>query len=149
MANTRKTQPHAGDVAAFLASVEDDKRRADAQEALGLMRRVTGVEPVMWGHAIVGFGHQRYTTADGKENEWFAVGLSPRKASLTLYGLTYGDSNADLLAQLGPHTTGKGCLYIKRLDAVDHAVLADLVDRSWRTNHQEPRSCTSGADARI
>ncbi|MET0767447.1 MAG: DUF1801 domain-containing protein [Aeromicrobium sp.] len=135
---TRKTQPHDGDVAAFLSSVEDERRRADAEEALELMRRVTGAEPVMWGAAMVGFGRQRYTTADGKEHEWFAVGLSPRKASLTLYGLTYYDSNDDLLARLGPHTTGKGCLYIKRLDAVDHDVLAELVERSWQTNQDDP-----------
>jgi hypothetical protein len=136
--STRKTQPHEGDVAAFLSSVEDERRRADAEEVLGLMRRVTGARPVMWGSAIVGFGRQRYTTADGKEQEWFAVGLSPRKGALTLYGLTYDASSADLLARLGPHTTGKGCLYVKRLDAVDHEVLADLIDRSWRTNHQDP-----------
>lgn len=133
---TRKTQPHDGDVAAFLASIGDEKRRADTEDVLELIGRVTSTQPVMWGSAIIGFGRQRYTTADGKEHDWFAVGLSPRKASLTLYGLNYDDSNADLLARLGPHTTGKGCLYLKRLDAVDLEVLADLVARSWRTNHQ-------------
>jgi hypothetical protein len=136
--STRKTQPHGGDVAAFLDSVAEEKRRADAVEALELVRSVTGAEPVMWGSAMIGFGNRTYTTSDGKEHEWFVVGLSPRKASLTLYGLIDDDSHIDLLARLGPHTTGKGCLYIKRLDAVDHDVLADLVERSWRNGQRGP-----------
>jgi hypothetical protein len=89
---------------------------------------------VLWGTSMVGFGSQRYTTADGKEHEWFAVGLSPRKAALTLYGLTYYDSNQDLLERLGPHTTGKGCLYVKRLEDVDRDVLVELVERAWAAN---------------
>ena len=135
MADDRKTKPGTGDVEAFLDGVQDERRRTDAQSALDLMAEVTGVEPVMWGSSMVGFGRQPYTTADGKEREWFAVGLSPRKASLTFYGLTYYESNKDLLERLGPHTTGKGCLYVKRLDALDREVLAELVERSWAENN--------------
>jgi hypothetical protein len=135
MADDRLTRPGDGDVGAFLDAVPDERRRSDAQAALQLMREVTGVEPVMWGSSMVGFGTQRYTTADGKEREWFAVGLAPRKASLTLYGLTYYESNQDLLDRLGPHTTGKGCLYLKRLDDVDRDVLVELVERGWESNH--------------
>jgi hypothetical protein len=134
VADDRLTKPGTGDVAAFLDSVPDERRRADAMAATELMREVTGAEPVMWGASMVGFGTQHYTTADGKEREWFAVGLSPRKAALTLYGLTYYDSNQDLLERLGPHTTGKGCLYVKRLDDVDHDVLVELVERAWGAN---------------
>lgn len=133
----RTTRPTDADVEAYLASVSDERRRADAAEALALMREVTGAEPRMWGTSLIGFGRQPYRTADGKEREWFAVGLAPRKAALTLYGLTYYGSNDDLLARLGPHTTGKGCLYVKRLDAVDRDVLTELVARTWRTNHRD------------
>ena len=87
------------------------------------------------GTSIVGFGRQPYTTADGKEREWFAVGLAARKAALTFYGLTYYGSNQDLLAELGPHSTGKGCLYVKRLDDLDLDVLTTLVRRAWESNH--------------
>ena len=132
---TRKTQPTEVDVEEFLASVDSERRQRDAREVLALMRQVTGAEPVLWGTSVVGFGKQPYTTADGKEHEWFAVGLSPRKASLTLYGLTYYGSNQDLLERLGPHTTGKGCLYLKRLEDVDRDVLVELVQRAWETNH--------------
>jgi hypothetical protein len=135
VADDRKTQPTEGSVSAFLAGVTDDRRRADAEEALELMREVTGAEPVLWGSSMIGFGRQPYTTADGKEHEWFAVGLSPRKASLTFYGLTYYESNTDLLDRLGPHTTGKGCLYVKQLDALDREALTELIERSWQANH--------------
>ncbi len=134
MADDRLTKPGAGDVRAFLDSVPDERRRKDSVAATELIREVTGAEPMMWGTSMVGFGTQRYTTADGKEREWFAVGLSPRKAALTLYGLTYYDSNQDLLGRLGPHTTGKGCLYVKRLDDVDRDVLVELVERAWAAN---------------
>lgn len=134
----RKTLPHDGDVDAFVAQVPDDRRRADTEEVLELMRRVSGHEPRMWGPSMVGFGRQPYRTADGKERETFAIGLAPRKAALTLYGLTYYGSHTDLLERLGPHTTGKGCLYVKRLDDVDRSVLEELVRRSWAENHDKP-----------
>lgn len=131
----RTTRPTADDVAAHLATVEPARRREDAEAVLALMREVTGAEPVMWGTSMVGFGRQPYTTADGKQREWFAVGLAARKAALTLYGLTFYGSNEDLLERLGAHTTGKGCLYVKRLDDVDQRVLRELITRAWEQNH--------------
>jgi hypothetical protein len=134
----RITRPTDEDVTAYLDAVPDERRRADALDALDLIRSVTGAEPRMWGASMVGFGRQPYRTADGKDHEWFAVGLAPRKAALTLYGLTYYGSNADLLERLGPHTTGKGCLYVKRLEDVDRGVLTELVRRSWEANNEQP-----------
>lgn len=134
----RITRPTGEDVTASLDAVPDERRRADALDALDLIRSVTGAEPRMWGASVVGFGRQPYRTADGKEHEWFAVGLAPRKAALTLYGLTYYGSNSDLLERLGPHTTGKGCLYVKRLEDVDRDVLTELVRRSWEANNEQP-----------
>lgn len=132
---SRKTTPTEADVEEFLSSVANERRREDARAALELIRDVTGVEPVLWGSSIIGFGRQPYTGSDGKQREWFAVGLAPRQASLTLYGLTFYGSNEDLLQRLGPHTTGKGCVYVKRLDALDRAVLVELVQRAWAANH--------------
>jgi hypothetical protein len=132
----RKTVPTETSVDEVIESTVDERRRKDAREALELMTEVTGAEPVVWGTSMIGFGRQPYTTADGKQHEWFAVGLAPRKASLTFYGLTYYGSNDDLLERLGPHTTGKGCVYVKRLDALDRDVLAEMVRRSWQENHQ-------------
>lgn len=132
----RKTTMTDGDVEAFLASVPDERRRADAREALAVLREVTGAEPRMWGGSIVGFGEVAYRGAGGATSDWFAVGLAPRKAALTLYGLTYDGSNDDLLARLGPHTTGKGCLYVKRLADLDRDVLTALVTRAWGAGHE-------------
>ncbi|GAA4747336.1 DUF1801 domain-containing protein [Gordonia alkaliphila] len=129
------TQPTDASVDEFLAAVSDERRRTDSQAVCALMGEVTGEQPRMWGPSMVGFGHAPYTTADGKSHDWFAIGLAPRKAALTLYGLTFYGSNTDLLDHLGPHTTGKGCLYIKRLDAVDHDVLRALITRSWEAAH--------------
>ena len=134
----RITQPSDADVTAFLDGVTDDRRREDARAVVELMREVTGASARMWGTTTSGFGRQPYRTADGKEREWFALGLAPRKAALTLYGLTYYGTNTDLLDQLGPHTTGKGCVYVKRLDDVDRDVLTELVRRSWETNNEQP-----------
>ncbi|WP_224275870.1 DUF1801 domain-containing protein [Nocardioides lacusdianchii] len=131
----RKTLPTAASVDAVVDAAADERRRADAREVLELMQQVTGAEPVVWGSSMIGFGRQPYTTADGKEHEWFAVGLAPRKAALTLYGLTFYGSNEDLLERLGPHTTGKGCVYVKRVDALDRDVLTEMVERAWQENH--------------
>lgn len=131
MADDRKTKPTDASADDVIATVDDERRRADAQAALDLMRRVTGVEPVVWGPSMIGFGTQPYVTADGKEREWFRIGLAPRKAALTLYGLTFYGSNADLLNRLGKHTIGKGCVYVKRMSDVDEAVLTELVERAW------------------
>lgn len=126
-----KTQPTETDVVAFLDSVDDEKRRTDALDLLELMKLVTGADPVMWGTAIVGFGSYHYKGASGREGEWMVVGFSPRKTALTLYGV-YDDYAPDpLFDQLGPHTTGKGCLYLKRLSDVDAATLEALIHAAW------------------
>ncbi|UFN42918.1 DUF1801 domain-containing protein [Nocardioides okcheonensis] len=118
----------------ILSATADERRRDDARAAIELITRTTGAEARVWGPSIVGFGHAPYTTADAKVHDWFAVGLSPRKAALTFYGLLQ-DGPDELLDLLGPHTTGKGCLYVKRLDAIDTAVLGEIVARAWREKH--------------
>lgn len=130
----RKTHPSTADVDAFLADVESPRRRGDAIRATQIMREVTGVEPVLWA-TMVGFGRHRYQTADGKWHEYFAVGLAPRRQALVLYGLTFYGSNAELLERLGPHTTGKGCVYVKQLDTCDEDVLRELIRIGWEENH--------------
>lgn len=125
------TRPTDADVTAFLDAVSDERRRAEGHAMRALMERVTGEPAVMWGTAIVGFGSLPHTNTTGT-NDWFVVGFSPRKGALTLYGVHDGYGPADpLLAELGPHDTGKGCLYLKRLDAVDSGVLERIVRAAW------------------
>lgn len=137
-ARDRTTHPTDVDVAAFLTAVDDPRRRSEAEQVVALMRQATGVSPEMWGPTIVGFGRTPYRTADGKLRESLTLGLSPRRAALTLYGLT-SDADETLRARLGPHTTGKACLYVKRLDDLDLDVLAELVRSAWGRAH-DPRT---------
>ena len=111
----------------FLASVEHPVRRADAEVLMGMMERVTGTEPVMWGPSIIGFGRYRYEYESGRTGESMITGFSPRKANLVLYIMPgYGDF-AGLLDQLGKHKVGKSCLYVNKLADVDLEVLERIV----------------------
>ena len=127
-----KTTENDGDVAAFLTSVPDSLRRADAHTLVELMSRATGQPPRMWGGSIVGFGRYHYVYASGREGDAAAVGFSPRKASTTVYLVGGSDDHTDLLKRLGPHSTTGSCLYLKRLDQVDLMVLEELVARSYQ-----------------
>jgi hypothetical protein len=119
--------------------VPDQRRRADGHALRALMQRVTGAPATMWGPAIVGFGAQPYTNTTGT-NDWFVVGFSPRKKALTLYGIHDGYGPADpLLGDLGPHTTGKACLYIKQLSDVDEYVLHRMIRNAWERAHSAVR----------
>jgi hypothetical protein len=126
-----KTKPTDADVKAFLASVPDERRRAEGFAVLELMQRVTGTAPVMWGPTMVGFGTMHYR-GKSSEGDWPILGFSPRKGALTLYGLQSAyQGHEPLLDDLGPHTLGVGCVYIKRLDAIDQSALERLVKQAW------------------
>jgi hypothetical protein len=134
-----ETRPTAADVNEFLDSVPDDRRRAEGHALRSLFERVTGAPAVMWGPSMVGFGCRPYTNTTGT-NDWFVVGFSPRKSALTIYGIHdgYASTPDPLLATLGPSTTGKGCMYVKRLDRIDERVLEQLVRNAW-SQSSEPR----------
>lgn len=124
-----KTQKNDASVTDFLNGV-DEKRREDCFALLELMEDVTGEPAKMWGTSIVGFGDYHYHYASGREANWMLTGFSPRKQNLTLYIMSGFDAYDELLAKLGKHSTGKSCLYIKRLSDVDTDVLRRLVKTS-------------------
>jgi hypothetical protein len=125
-----KTKQTDASVEDFLNSVEDEVKRKDCFEIVKIMKQATKSEPRMWGPSIVGFGDYHYVYESGRENDWFLAGFSPRKQNLTLYILSGFDRYKDLLKKLGKHSTGKGCLYIKKLADVDTKVLNELVEES-------------------
>ena len=125
-----KTKKNDGDVPAYLDSVDNDRRRRDAHTVNEIMRRLSGSEPTMWGTSIVGFGEYSYVNASGKETTWMKIGFAPRKQALTLSIMDGFDDYDSLLERLGPHSTGKACLYIKDLDQIDRDVLEDLISGS-------------------
>ena len=125
-----KTTRNDADVGQFLDAVPDPRRREDARTVCTLMTEVTGEAPAMWGDSIVGFGSRRLRYDSGRELDWPVVAFSPRKGATTVYVLDGFDGYEDLLGRLGRHRTGKGCLYLSSLAAVDQDVLRELVRRS-------------------
>ena len=126
-----KTQATDASVEAFLAKVEPEQRRADGRAVTEMMARITGEPATMWGPSIIGFGTHHYRYESGREGDICRIGFSPRKAQLVFY-IGAGSGRLDpLLAMLGKHSTGKGCLYIKSLTDVNQAVLEQLITESW------------------
>jgi hypothetical protein len=125
-----KTKKNKASVEKFLNSVKDEKKREDSFKILKLMKQITKAEPEMWGTSIIGFGSYHYKYASGREGDWFLTGFSPRKQSLTLYLMTYLEKNKEILKKLGKYKTGKGCLYINKLEDVDLKVLKELITTS-------------------
>ena len=128
-----KTVPTDIDVVTFLDAVEHPVRRRDAATLAALMARVTGERARMWGPTIVGFGTYHYRYPSGREGDMAAASFSPRASATTIYLADGVDAHSELLGALGTHTVGKGCLYVKDLDAVDLDVLEEIVRRSYLT----------------
>ena len=125
-----KTKPTDVSAEDYLNSIEDETMRQDAFRILGLMKEVTGENPILWGSSIIGFGSYPVKYASGREAEWMKIGFAPRKRNLTLYIMDGFDHYDALLAKLGNYKTGKACLYINKLDDVDMQVLKELIERS-------------------
>jgi Domain of unknown function (DU1801) len=122
-----KTKPTEVKPKDFIAAVENDTRRKDAQALLKLFEKVTGWKAQMWGPTIVGFGTYRYTYETGRTGSMCVVGFSPRKANLVIYAANAPGHKA-LLGKLGKHKGGdEQCLYINKLEDVDLDVLEKIV----------------------
>jgi len=126
---TNKTVQNPVDPAEFVSGVEPARRREDGLVLLKLFSDLTGLEPVMWGPTIIGFGRYAYKYESGREGESMLTGFSPRKANLVMYIMPgySGDVMADKLARLGKYKLGKSCLYINKLADVDIDVLSEII----------------------
>ena len=122
-----KTKPTAQSVSQFIQGLESASRQAEAATLIEMMERATGEKPKMWGPSIIGFGKVAYAYESGRTGETPVVSFSPRKASLVLYVGTCLGSVGPLLAKLGKHTTGKACLYVKKLDDVDLDIVEKII----------------------
>ena len=134
-------QPTGTDLEAFLEAVPNEQRRADARELSALLSEITGEPPVLWASGIVGFGTYHYRYDSGREGDAPVAGFAPRSAHLVIYlvgGFT--DRHEGLLERLGPHKTGKSCLYVKRLADIDLDVLRTLVTRSMKVHRGQDRA---------
>ena len=127
-----KTKATKASVSAFINSIEDTGKRADARKVAAMMRKATGKRAKMWGPSIVGFGTYHYKYDSGREGDFMITGFSPRKQALTLYIMAGFREYDSLMKKLGKYKTGKSCLYIKRLSDVDEKVLERLINESVR-----------------
>lgn len=123
---TKKTELS---VDAFIRKVPEAQKRKDANIILELMEKATKVKGKMWGTSIIGFGDRHLKYESGRELDWFVMGFSPRKQNFALYISGTVEKQQSLLKKLGKHKTGKGCLYINKLDEVDMAVLKEIIDK--------------------
>ncbi len=126
MAAENKTKATAVSAQEYLDAIPEPARRADARTLAELMEKATGEKATLWGPSIVGFGTHHYVYDSGREGDMPLIGFSPRKPATVLYGTAGFPGAGELLAKLGKHTTGKGCVYIKKLADVDLAVLEQM-----------------------
>lgn len=110
-----KTTPSNMNIDDFLAQI-DEKRLPDTKELIKMMSEITNKEPVIWGKDIIGFGNVHLTYASGRELDYFLIGFAVRKTSFTIY-LSI-EVNKKVFIDLGKHTKGVGCLFIKELSDV-------------------------------
>lgn len=132
-----KTQPTDASVEDFISAVDNDRRREDARVMDALLREVTGLEPVMWGPSIVGYGRYTYVNTTKKPADWPIIGFSPRKGAMTVYIMPGFTGRPDLMARLGPAKTSVSCLYVNRLDQLDMGVLRELCEWSVETMRRQ------------
>ena len=125
-----KTQKTKASVSAFLNAIEDDQIRKDSKAVAAMMQKATKAKPAMWGTNLVGFGQARFKYATGRELDWMLVAFAPRKNNITLYIMSGFERHDELMAKLGKHSHGKGCLHIKRLSDVHLPTLQKLIDAS-------------------
>ncbi len=133
-----KTKVNDASVDKFIRGFPEDRQK-DCYKILEMMKKATKHEPKMWGTSIIGFGDYHYKYASGREGDFFITGFSPRKQNFTLYINSGFDEYGSLLEKLGKHTTGKSCLYIKKLADIDTKVLRELVTKSVKavSKHSE------------
>ena len=131
MATKTKTTETDVDVFGFLnAFADSEQKKQDSIRLIELMQKWSGFKPKMWGPTMIGFGSYHYKYASGREGDAPLIGFSPRKANLALYITSDFDRYGALMDRLGKFTTGKACLYVKRLSDVDEATLRELVRQS-------------------
>jgi len=135
-----KTKPTRVSLTSYLDTIADADRRKDCKALATLMKRVTGCAPTMWGTSIVGFDQYHYKYASGHEGDSCVVGFSSRKGDISIYvmGVLQHADGRTLLATLGKHKAGKGCLYVKRLADIDMGVLERIV--AWSVADTRRRS---------
>ena len=137
--NQNKTVATDQSVEQFIDGVDNEVKKSDSLTLLDMMVDITDETPVMWGSSLIGFGTYHYKYASGREGDFFLTGFSPRKQALTIYIMPGFSDYDEILGKLGKYKTGKSCLYLKKLDDVDHHLLRELISKSvaYMRDHYE------------
>jgi hypothetical protein len=125
-----KTTETENSVTEYLNAIPNEKRRNDCAVLTELFKKQTGFEPKMWGTAIVGFGSYHYKYDSGREGDAPLIAFSSRANAISLYLSANFDQREALLKKFGKHKTGKGCIYIQKLEDIDAAVLSKMIKNS-------------------
>ena len=127
-----KTKETSASVDKFLASVKDERKRADSYTLIEIMKKITKLEPKMWGPSIIGFGSYHYKYPTGREGDMPIAGFSPRKQALTIYIMAGFKKYPELMKKLGKFKSSVSCLYVKKLENIDIKVLKELIKESYK-----------------
>jgi uncharacterized protein DUF1801 len=122
-----KTKPTQASVRDYIDAIDDATRRKDCEVLVKLMTKASKHPAKMWGTSIVGFGTLHYKYESGREGETCLVGFSSRKGDISIYGTKSAPDHEKLIAKLGKHKMGKGCLYVRTLSDIDLKILEQLV----------------------
>lgn len=133
-----KTQATDSSVSEFVNSLDDKQQSEDSFKLIDMFRQITGNEPVMWGSAIIGFGSTSLTYASGRKVDWMKTGFSPRAGKLSLYIMFDAKKLTSHFPNLGKYSTGKGCIYIKKLSDVDENELRKLISAAVKAGFGQP-----------
>ncbi|MBE7171151.1 MAG: DUF1801 domain-containing protein [Williamsia sp.] len=125
-----KTVETQDSVQAYLDLIADEKKQHDCAEIVALISQHTGLEPKMWGSAIIGFGSYHYKYASGREGDAPLAGLSARINAITLYLADDPVQKEAMLKRLGKHKAGKSCVYIQKLEDINKDVLIEMASNS-------------------
>lgn len=140
-----KTKPTLNNVDDFLSTVSID-RQNEAKQLISVMHTISGLNPVMWGPSIIGFGSQHYKYDTGREGDMPKLSFSPRKAAITVYVADGFEHYSTQLTMLGKHKTSVSCLYVNRLTDIDMAVLQDILQQSYDRATQPTQKTISVQD---
>ncbi len=131
-----KTTGKENNVEEYISKIADEKRRKDFSKLVDIFKKESGFEPKMWGTAIVGYGSYHYVYESGRDGDAPLTGLSSRANAIVLYlGSTF-EKRDELLEKFGKHKTGKGCVYVQKLEDVDTKVLGIMIKNSIKKSKE-------------
>ncbi len=135
MANQNKTKPTKISVSAYIQTLDTPEQKKDVKTIIQLWKEITPYKPKIWGESIIGFGEYHYKYKSGREGDFFLVGASARKQSLTIYAMNGWEEYKALLKKLGPHKLGSSCLYIKKIEAIHLPTLKQLMKKAYKDTY--------------